>query len=103
MMKKKLLFISLPALIALAAINVNLAFNNDSIIHLSLTSIEALARGETLYCSVCGEQIDACRCGPAITCDKGDCHGKECHIDTFNLACPCDPTGDPFNICTLYN
>ena len=43
MMKKKLLFISLPALIALAAINVNLAFNNDSIIHLSLTSIEALA------------------------------------------------------------
>lgn len=100
-MKKKILFICVVAIIVLAAVNLNLAFNNGLNINLSLTSIEALAKGEILYCSVCGNQVDACSCPPAITCDYVSCHGKECHEDTFNWLCPCSATGDPFTICAL--
>lgn len=100
-MKKKLFFIAGVAIIALAAVNVNIGFNNNSNINLSLTNILALAMGEDYYCSVCYNQINACTCGPAITCDYASCHGKECHIFTYNWICPCDPTGDPFTICPL--
>lgn len=96
------LFICVAAIIVvLAVLNLKLTVNNGSNLNFSLASIEALARGETLYCSVCGEQVDACRCPPAITCDYGDCHGKECHVFTGNMLCPCDPTGNPLNICPL--
>jgi len=88
-------------MVVLVAVNVNFAFNSNSDIYLSLTSIEALATGETLYCSVCGEKIDACRCDPAITCDYGSCHGKECHDFTGNLLCPCSANGNPLSICPL--
>ena len=48
---------------ALAAINVNLAFNSEeSVIDLSLTSIMALARGETDICSICGNDVNTCNC-----------------------------------------
>jgi hypothetical protein len=100
-MKKKILFICTAALFVLAALNLKLAFNNGLNINFSLASMEALARGETLYCSVCGEQVDACRCSPAITCDYGHCLGKECHEFTGNLICSCRANGDPFSICPL--
>lgn len=100
-MKKKFIFICAIALIVLAAVNVNLAFNSNFDIYLSLSSIEALARGETLYCSVCGEQVDACRCPPTITCDYASCHGKECHDFTGNLLCPCIANGNPLSICPI--
>jgi len=98
-MKRKLIFICAAAIIVLAAVNVNLAFNSDSNVNLSLTSIEALARGETLYCSVCGEQVDACRCSPAITCDYGSCYGTQCHHNTYNWSCPCAANGNPYSFC----
>ena len=99
-MKKKILFVfTTTALIVLVTLNFILAFNNRLSINFSLSSIEALASGETLYCSVCGEQVDACRCEPTITCGYSSCHGKECHQDTYNWICPCAATGDPFTIC----
>ena len=66
---------------ALASINVNLAFNSeDSVIDLSLTSIMALARGETDICSICGNDVNTCNCDDyGITCDHGSCDGKVCH------------------------
>lgn len=100
-MKKKLLFICVAAIIILAAVNVNFAFNSGSDVNLSLASIMALARGETYYCSVCGNQIDVCTCPANITCSYTSCHGKECHIFTGIWSCPCDPTGYPLNICPL--
>ena len=100
-MKKKIFFICLASILVLAALNLKLAFNSGLNINFSLASIEALARGETLYCSVCGEQVDACRCGPTITCSYSSCHGKECHYDTYNWICPCAATGDPHTICAL--
>jgi hypothetical protein len=101
-MKKKLFFICAAAIVVLAAVNVNLAFNSNSDIYLSLTSIEALARGETYYCSMCGLPVDVCRCPPAITCDYSSCHGKSCHNDTgIWWPCPCEANGDPLSLCML--
>lgn len=101
-MKKKLFIIFFAVFTGvLAAINLNLALNSGSNVNLSLTGILALAQGETIYCSVCGSQIDACFCPPTITCDYAGCHGKECHDFTWNPICPCYRNGDPFSICPL--
>lgn len=100
-MKNKIFFISIASIFILALFNMNFVFNSGLSANLSLASIEALARGETLHCSICGEQIEACRCPPNITCSYADCHGKDCHVLTYNMICPCDPTGDPHNICPL--
>lgn len=101
-MKKKLFIICFAAITGvLAAVNLNLAFNSDSNVNLSMTGIIALAQGETTYCSICGNQIDACSCPPTITCDYASCHGKDCHIDTYNWICPCDATGYLEHICSI--
>lgn len=100
-MKKKLPVICVAAIAILCAVNMNLAFNSDSNVNLSLTNITALARGETYYCSICGSQIDACSCESTITCDYGSCHGKECHDFTYNWACPCSANGNSLSICPL--
>lgn len=56
---------------ALAAINVNLAFNSEeSVIDLSLTSIMALARGETDICSICGKMLTLVIADLGITCSE---------------------------------
>lgn len=98
-MKKKLFFICMVAIVTLAAVNVNLAFNSNSNVNLSLTSIMALARGETLYCSVCYNQIDACTCGSTITCDYNTCHGNQCYHNSHNWVCPCIENGNPTIFC----
>lgn len=100
-MKKKLFFICAAAIVILSAVNVNLAFNNDSNVKLSLTSIMAIAKGETFICSVCGAPVDECGCGAVITCNDGSCHGETCHEFTYNWYCPCSANGDPSFICPL--
>ena len=86
---------------ALAAINVNLAFNSEeSVIDLSLTSIMALARGETVICSICGNDVNTCNCDDyGITCDHGSCDGKVCHKNTDNWSCRCAANGNPYSFC----
>ena len=85
---------------ALAAVNVNLAFNSEeSVIDLSLTSIMALARGETDICSICGYDVNTCNCDLGITCDYGSCNGKQCHYNSYNYVCWCYENGDPFSFC----
>jgi len=98
-MKKKSIIICTAVVVALVAINVNLAFNSNSNINFSLSSIEALARGETLYCSICGDQVDACRCPPAVTCDYNTCRGKQCYHNSYNWVCPCIENGNPNYFC----
>ena len=89
---------------ALAAINVNLAFNSEeSVIDLSLTSIMALARGETDICSICGNDVNTCNCDLGITCDEGSCRGKVCHKNTQNWVCPCEANGNPYSFCIIYS
>lgn len=86
---------------ALAAVNVNLAFNSEeSVIDLSLTSIMALARGETDICSICGYDVNTCNCDSGgITCDHASCSGKQCHENTDNPLCWCRANGDPYIFC----
>lgn len=86
---------------ALAAVNVNLAFNsNESVIDLSLTSIMALARGESNICSICGYDVNTCNCDDyGITCDHGSCWGKVCHENTNNPICWCKANGIPYYFC----
>lgn len=86
---------------ALAAVNVNLAFNsNESVIDLSLTSIMALAQGESYICSICGNNVDNCNCDSGgITCDQGSCNGKVCHYNTQNWVCRCAANGNPYSFC----
>lgn len=96
---KKILFVVMIA--ALAAVNVNLAFNSDeSVIDLTLSSITALARGESNTCSICGGDVNNCNCDDyGITCDRGNCNGKVCHYNTYNWSCRCAANGNPYSFC----
>lgn len=95
---KKLIFVVVIA--ALAAVNVNIGLNsNESYIDLSLTSIMALARGETDYCSICGYHVQSCNCSGGITCDHGSCRGTVCHYNSQNPACWCRANGNPNSFC----
>lgn len=96
---KKIIF--MVVIVALAAVNLNLAFNsNESVIDLSLTSIMALAQGESNTCSICGYDVNTCNCDSGgITCDHGSCSGKVCHSNTDNWACRCKANGNPYSFC----
>lgn len=96
---KKIIFMVVIAV--LAAVNVNLAFNSEeSVIDLSLTSIMALARGETNICSICGNDVNNCNCDDyGITCDHASCRGKVCHENTDNPTCWCRANGISYSFC----
>lgn len=95
---KKIIFIAVIAV--LAAVNVSIAFNSDkSVVNLSLTNIMALATGEIYYCSICGDDVEFCKCDIGITCDHAGCWGKVCHQQTWNPICPCRENGNPFSFC----
>ena len=98
-MKKVVFAIFAVAVVALAAVNLNLV-KNDLGVNLTLEKIVALS-GEHSTCSICGGSIDddECTCGATITCDHGWCYGFVCHFSTGDYFCPCMASGDPFEYC----
>jgi len=107
-MKKVFLGIVGAAIIALAAINLNLALNSDSNVNLTLASVVSLAKeewgGPGGKCAVCLQKIDECTCegGITILCDQYCSFTAKCwwSITAFpNPLYPCYITGKPYDRC----
>ena len=97
MMKRILYFIGAAVILAIAAINVNLAVRSDFIANVSLANMIALARGESgIICATCGKDLDDCTCqGGGITCDFYCYNGAVCWFcDSFDpFTAKCERTG----------
>lgn len=84
----------------LDSVNVSIAFNsNKFVVSLSLTSIMALATGESYTCSICGYDANSCNCYDSIVCDHGDCDGKVCHYNSDSWMYRCKANGNPYSFC----